>query len=304
MSGEQLAANVEKNTILVRVSMHKMGISRKVKQQTREEYAASTATDPRMLRASKDLVDSKEYEAIVKRDGEFYRAVMDRVLPSQFQKGTYLLPLRLLDWFEGYYADYERERTELVEKFLDVYEQRIFEARELLGENYDPNDYPSVGRARDAFYLEKQYVVQGTPDKLKQINPALYGKERERLRREMESAAGEVRLALRRGLLELVDRLQARLEPDVEGKKKSLRATTVENLSEWLELFSARNVTNDAELQALSEKLKAVMVGADRDMLRDNERVRNAVAEGLKSASAKLSGMVQEGPKRKFRLAD
>jgi hypothetical protein len=301
---QQLAATVEENTILVKVGTHKMGITRKVKQKTRESYAASTSTDPGMLKASKDLVDSPEYDAIVTRDGEFYRAVMDRVLPSHFMKGIYRLPLTLLDWFEEFYAAYELERTELVEAFIDVYEERKAEAEEKLGENYDAAEYPSVAQVRASFYLEKDYIVRATPGKLEKINPALYGKQREKLQKAMEDSAQEIQLFVRRTLLELVEHLQERLTPGPDGKKKALHEKRVTDLQEYLELLSSLNVTNDAELEQLGNKLKAVMAGTDRDLLRDNKRVRGEVTKGLASAKRQLDDMVKDGPRRRFRLKD
>ena len=301
---ENMTQTISDNTVLVSVGTHRMGITRKVKKERTAEYAASSATEPSMLKASKDLVDSPEYDEIKKRDGEFYRDMMRRVIDSKFRRGTYLLPIGLLDWFEEFYAKYEAERSELVEKFLGVYEERVQEAQEKLGDNYDPQDYPVIDAVRASFYLEKEYGIRSTPDKLREINPAIYGKERQRLQKAMEEASREVRLALRKGLLDLVEHLQEKLEPSMNGKKKRLHESTVGDLKEWLDLFSARNVTNDVELDQLSEKLKTVLAGADRDVLRDNKAVRESVQLSLKSASRSLDAMVKEGPRRRLRLKD
>lgn len=302
----QLAKTVNENSILVSVGVHRLGIRRDVsseKLKVKGQTSVDT-TDPEMIRATKKLVKSKEYDAIIKLDGAFYREIQRRVIPSNFRRGVYLLPLKLLDWFEEEYKKYEDKRESLVDAFIGVYDERVSEAREKLGTLFRARDYPSARAARSAFWVEKGYESIGVPDKLRDINQELFDNERKRLKRSMEEAAQEVRVTLRAGLLELVEHLQTRLQPNDEGKVQRLHKTAVTNLTGWLELFEARDITNDQELSDLVSKLKSVTEGRDRDTLRDDETVRGQVTSTLSDVKTSLNSMVTDARRRVFNLDD
>lgn len=307
MSQEDLRKTIEENSVTVRVRFHKMGLIRKLKPDQVKAYAEVTGTSPDRLRAAKELVASGQYDKIVRRDGEIYRKLKSRSIPDEsLSEGVYRMPIKLLDWFEAFYDDYKTERRELVDLFCASYEQQVLDAESQLGDLFDPTQYPTVDDVRASFWIEKWYLSESsTPDKLEKINPELFGRERKRLLNAMEDSAREMRLAMRRALLELVAHLNEKLKPPPKGgKKKRLHEKTVENLREWLELLESRNITNDADLQKLGDDLKKVMEGADRDSLRDDAAVRDTVQNGLKKAQTSLTAMVKKGPKRKLALID
>jgi len=299
-----LAGTVAANALLVTISMHAFGIRRKAgKSLSVTEDESGKAVDERVLSIGKKLIDSTTYDEIAALDGAFRREVEKRALPSRFRRGTYLLPIRLLDWFEEKLESYRAERDDLVDELCAAYEDLIEAARGKLGPLFDARQYPDVDAVRACYRVDTQYESPGVPAALEAVRPDLFARESRKLRGAMEEAAQAARDALRKGLLDVVSNVQDKLTVE-DGKKKRLSAAAVENLNSWLQLFDDRNITSDADLAALVEKCRGLMAGVDRDLLKDDAAVAKQVRDGFAAVTAELGGMVEEAPERFFDLED
>jgi hypothetical protein len=299
-----LAGTVAANAVLVSVAIHSFGIRRRAgKALSVTEDQSGQAVDESVLSIGKKLLDSETWDAIASLDGGFRREVERHALASRFRRGTWLLPLRLLDWFEAELESYQGERAVLVDQLCAEYTTLIESARGKLGPLFDERQYPSVDVVRDCYRVDVRYESPGVPAALESVAPEIFAREASKLRASMESAAMEARLALRRGLLDVVANIQGKLSAE-EGKKKRLSTAAVENLNSWLELFNDRDITNDADLAALVEKCRGLMAGVDRDLLKDDAAVAKQVRDGFVEVTAKLGNMVEEAPERFFDLED
>jgi len=295
-----LADMVAANALLVTVSIHAFGIRRRAgKQLTVTEDETGRAVDEKVLSIGKKLIDSGDYDAIVSLDGAFRREVERCALPSRFRRGTWLLPIRLLDWFEAELADYQAKRATLVDALCAAYARLIEEARVKLGPIFDARQYPDVDVVRACYRVDTQYESPGVPAALEAARPELFARESRKLRNAMEEAAQAARLALRQGLLNVVATVQDKLTVE-EGKRKRLTEAAVENLASWLELFEDRNITNDVDLADLVERCQRLMDGVDRELLRDDTAVAAQVKAGFAEVTATLSVLVEDAPERRF----
>lgn len=297
-----LADTVAANAVLVTVRIHAFGIRRKAGASL-DVSADGERIDESVLSIGKKLIDSKTYDEIASLDGRFRREVEKRALPSRFRRGTWLLPIRLLDWFEVEVEAYREERAVLVEQLCGEYAGLVEAAEAALGPLFNARQYPDVVMVRACYRVETQYESPGVPKALEAVAPEIFAREGRKLRNAMEEAAREARDALRRGLLAVVGNLQDKLTPE-EGKKKRLSGAAVVNLNEWLELFDARNVTSDGDLSALVERCRGLMAGVDRDLLKDDETIREQVRGGFAAVTKSLGAMVEDGPVRRFTFDD
>lgn len=299
-----LAGTVAANAVLVSVAIHSFGIRRRAgKALSVTEDQSGQTVDESVLSIGKKLIDSETWDAVASLDGSFRREVERHALASRLRRGTWLLPIRLLDWFEAELEDYQGERAALVDQLCAEYETLIESARGKLGPLFDERQYPSVDVVRDCYRVDVRYESPGVPAALEAVAPEIFAREASKLRGAMESAALEARLALRRGLLDVVANIQGKLSAE-EGKKKRLSTAAVENLNSWLELFNDRDITSDADLAALVEKCRGLMSGVDRDLLKDDAAVAKQVRDGFAEVTTKLGGMVEEAPERFFDLED
>jgi len=180
------------------------------------------------------------------------------------------------------------EFNELADQFVNEYPALIEQWREKLGSQFNPNDYLSVEEVRQCFSVNRFFVDFRLPSEIDQNN-------------EIESAINEIKLALREGLLELVQKLADMLGDD---KKCRVNSRTIERFQQWLELLPKRNVLDDTELRELAEQAKSLMAGKSAEDLRDYEAVRNQVREGMRRIANKLQESIEQLPVRRFTLED
>lgn len=300
------AAAINANAVLITVSVSALGVRRKVRATRAVIDGATVGSEiaERSVSLTKKLIACDEYDAITSLDRAFYLSMMQRVVSSKYRKGSYLLPVKLVDWFEAEYAAYRTRRDELVEAFLAVYAKRVEEAAQDLGPLFDSTDYPDIERVRDAFGVSRSYQQVGVPDKLAELSPSLFQEQKRELARETERAALEVRQALRAGMLQLVEHLRERLTPGEDGRPKRLHESTVEALRDWIELFSVRNITGDAPLAEMAEFVGSILEGVDRDTLKRDDEVRGVVSRSLDLAAQSIGEMVETVPRRSFNFDD
>ncbi len=307
---DAMTSAVNANAILVSVSVHAFGLTRKVRADRATIDGATVRSEganvaegeiaARHVTVSKKLLSCEEYQEIKTLDGRFYSMMMGRVISTKYRKGSYLLPVTLLDWFEEQYAAYLAERARLIDSFLAVYSQAIDDAQSALGPLFEQSDYPVPARVRESFAVERSYQSIGIPDHLAQVSPTLYQQQKAQLQKATEDAALEARLVLRQGLVEMVAHLRDRLEPNPDGSKKRLHASTIEGLEEWLGLFTARDITGDQELAGVVGSLREIMSGVDQPLLKRSDDVREQVLGALNAAGALVEGMIEEMPTRAF----
>src|SRR4029077_12849498 len=95
-----------------------------------------------------------------------------------------------------------------------------------------------------------------------------------------------------------------RLKPGENGKKKIFRSKSKDGkeigftakFNDFLSCFQGRNITEDAELQQLVEKARALLAGVDGDALRESETQRDSVRTGFEEIQKTLDVLVTEAP--------
>jgi hypothetical protein len=89
-----------------------------------------------------------------------------------------------------------------------------------------------------------------------------------------------IQQTLRQGLYELVGRMVDRLTGD-NGRPRVFWDSLVSNLDNFLQVFDARNLSNDEDLAALVERCRELMTGVEPKNLRRDAALREAVQRGF-----------------------
>jgi hypothetical protein len=267
--------------------------------------AVVTDANPAMLSVSKKLFACPEYAAIGILDGQVRQYLQARCLPSMFRKGFWLLPLDLIDDVWARLEQFKAERQAKIDAFLAVYVQVSEDAQQQLKSMYDPTQYPSLERVAGAFHFSWQLISFDVPGKLKQLRKDLYDAERQKMADNLQAAAEDIQAGLRVAMLELVKGMASSLEGQTEdGKKKKFYSSKLERLTQFLDLFKARNITDDGELANLVSQARALIDGVDAEMIRDSDDLRDAMGEEFKNLGESLTGLVGSGPRRFINLDD
>lgn len=291
--------SLEERTVYLSVRLGKPGIRVRM-----DSEKVSTDADKRMLHLSKTLLESKEHQAVARLDGEI-RATL-RYDYSVFAPGggMYLIPVANVEQIDKSMAAFAERRAALVDKAVDAYPARVEAAKEALGELWNPAEYMTQAAYRASFTMETRYVAFSTPTTLKQINAALFAREREKYAAHLEDAASEVTAILRAQMKGLVDHMLDRLATGDDGKAKTFRKGTVDKLAEFLSSFSFKNVTDDAELRDVVEEARKLLRGVGADDLRKVDRLREDVTKGMAELKGKLDKLVADKPRRHIQFED
>jgi hypothetical protein len=260
--------------------------------------------DKKLLRLSKQLLESPELVAIEKFDTALKAQVRKLSYTSYFKGGVHLIPILQVPDADAILTGAMPKRQVLVDHAVAMYQTRVAETLESLGDMGNPMDYPSAERFRQKFYLEYSYVTFDTPSRLKAISAEIFQHEKEKAQAKLESVAGECQQAMRAGLLNLLEHLEDRLTPGADGKPKRLHDTTIGHLNDFLATFELRNVTDDTELGAIVEQARNVMKGLDRKVLKSDDLIRIKVVEQLNTVKAALDPLVIDKATRQIDLDD
>jgi len=291
--------NLDDKSVLLVVEFHRLGNTRKVSPDQVEVHA-----DKSMVRVNKSLLDSPEYDAIRTHDGKTRQWLYGRALPSMFKEGVFRVPNTLIVEVDEYLARRRTQREQLVNEFRRSYGSRVAEALDRLGELANSNDYLDEDEAASKFGLSWKYVSFNTPDTLKNLKAGLFERERAKIEKMMAEATEEIRSVLRAQMSALVKRMVTQLTPSADGKRKKIYDSLIGNIDEFLSNFSARNLADDGELQALVSKARNVLKGVDPAVLRSDDDARKEVAKGFTQIDKQLSEMIITTPSRRFDFAD
>lgn len=143
-----------------------------------------------------------------------------------------------------------------------------------------------------------------TPGRLKEISADFFKAEQEKAASKWQQATDEITLLLRQQMKDLVDHMLERLEPGDDGKAKKFHGTTVTKIKTFLDSFSIRNVTDDAQLAMIVKSAQQLLSGVNVEDIRENEAVRSNTANGFKLVKDCLDNLVVEAGSRKIILDD
>ena len=253
--------------------------------------------------ASKELLECEEFDAVQTFQAQARLWVLTRALPAHktLKRGFYRLPNSLIGEVDRELEERKQEWENLVVKFLDVYWQKVEEAKVRLRSLYDAGDYPSLDRMRGAFKFDWSYLQLSVPESL---DSRIAAREQEKFNLARQEALAECRDALRGGLSELVDRAVESLKSDKDGNPMRFKSTLVEKMNDFLEYFNVRNIANDTDLRLLVEKTKAVMAGVDTRTLKDNRTIRETIQAKLAEVKDVLDTNLISQKTRSIRLDD
>ncbi len=254
---------------------------------------AEEPTDPELIHVSKDLIDRYALGEIGQADSRFRRWLRNRTIScSMLRGGMWLVPLRAVEDVDRGIASYRAERARLVGVLVERHEQLKADARARLGRHYNPADYPPASELARAFGVRARFLSFNVPAALADLNRELYERERARVETEWSEAYTEIRTALREAFAGLVEHLADRLGQDDQGKPKTFRDSTVQQMQDFLETFGARNLTGDQDLAELAEQARALIQGVSPETLRKAALFRERVREGMEQIKAKLDTLV------------
>ena len=187
--------------------------------------------------------------------------------------GTRLLPSTLFFDYKAKLAGYEKMFSDKVTEFLAEYDVLVSKAAFQLGDLFNREDYPEVGKVASKFGMF--YTFSPVPEAgdfrvdignagMAELRDQYQSAYKMRIESSMKDVWDKTYTALKH--------LSAKLD-ESKGKQK-LFDSMMENTNELCDLLKHLNITGDMKLEALRKDMQAHLGGLDTDDLRKDEDLR------------------------------
>jgi len=287
--------DVYANCIALMIQFSEFGNRRAVNLD--DEVIGEGEVDKDLLSLTKALIDRaalRGIKRIISNTRE--RLLTEAAVPSFASDGMYLLSVAGVERAETILTDASREMGRLVDAMLLDYPALVAQAKIRLGPMFREGDYPTVGALRAKFGVSWRYLSLGAPSQLQAVSGTFLAEQRRKIQAASTEAAAEIRNLYRASLLELTGHLVERLQPvEANGKKRRFHESALEQVTTFLDADPIRNVTNDTEIRAMSEKIRRILGGLDVEQIRTDDDLRARVAVDMEAVKAELDALVRSG---------
>jgi hypothetical protein len=286
-------------SVLISVKLGKPGFTKKIRDGI-NGLKDATGNAPRLdgdseyIRVSKKLLESGEFTTIQKFDTEIRSYIYRQCLPSLAVEGIYLLPTVIVKETVTELEAMRETRRDLMDKFLATYNDRVQEAAEHLGQNYDPNDYESLEQVAEAFLMEWRILALEVPEILKDIDPELHEVEKQKAHQHIEEMASGISDRLRATFRTHIGSMILRLDGERDGGKvKIFRNSLIENAVAFLQQYKRAfaDLVEDVDLSRLIDQALDCLTEISPDDLRQSKELRENVVEGLREVQGALDAL-------------
>jgi hypothetical protein len=190
-------------------------------------------------------------------------------------RGSRLLPTSL---FLDYKTQLNVRRAtfyDMANKFCDNYDGHVQIARNYLGALFNPDDYPTADEVRNKFAF--QLVFNPVPESghfLLDIPAQELEETKRSCEQEIESRLNTAMRGAWDKLHTMLVGMSDKLTESDEDTKRRWHDSFVTNAREMCRMLSHLNITKDPELEKARRALEQVMVGADIEVIKESEAVR------------------------------
>lgn len=266
-----------------------------VRRQADKSIVDLGGSDPDLMSVSKAIFDSDKFRSIT-RHVRFMKIYLEsRSVPSTMLRGGfYDVPVDLVEEIVAEVAKHTEAFHGLVDEFLTDYTTTLIpDAEARLGSQFNPSDYLSADRMKDAFVVKTRFIETSTPTKLRTVSEAIYAEAVKKNDALFEVQRETIINVMREQMKAFIDTMVSQLGVNADGRKNSFRVRSVEKLGEFLRYSSARNVTNDEELAALTKSAADLLQGLDVAAVKKQDGYRAAVRESFEVIQTKLDELVE-----------
>ena len=281
----------------VRVSLSWFGTRKTLTSEQKAQAADTFGAEGNFLSAGKKLLDTTHpaFKAVTAVKGRIVSLWKSMSLPYP-EPGIRLIRQDQIETFNAQMESLKGELDQAVRQLDEHYAELKSAARGRLGSLYNTGDYPTS--LHGLFQVAWDYPSVDAPDYLAQLNPEIYRQECERVAARFDEAVRLAEQAFMEELQQLVTHLTERLTGQTDGKPKTFRDTAVGNLTEFFQRFRELNVHSNDQLDELVGQCQQIVRGVEPQLLRDNQGLRQHVAQQLSQVENVLDSLLVDRPRR------
>jgi len=284
--------------IAVKLKLTRLGTSRSLDASDREVVGEAFDGTRDGFRGSAVLLTSKQVKPVTAHLTALRKFWTDYTQPYH-EEGVRLSNIGMIDKFGEALAKTKAELN-LAELTLDQHRDELLsDAQKRLGNKYEPGNYPpSFVGCWDA---EFAYPTLLPDERLKQLNPALYESEKQKILNQVQEAAEKTIALLATQLSELAEHLVTVCTPDpTTGQLKKLtRFDALDHLMDrFASLCASISGDNKTKLEEALATAKQLMDGKTTASVRKDVFAQQELKDGFAKLKESLSGLVETMPER------
>jgi|TARA_Y100000592_G_C5456800_1_gene311805 hypothetical protein len=291
MEQEIKAPNLSSASMLVDFSAS-VYTARKKDVSASEELETIKKADPNVANVHKKLLGNcPELVAIQKFVGNTRNAHSSMTLPWS-DMGMRLLPTSTFFKYKQYMTKAEQEFHTLVEKFFDIYEDAVVNAQTLLGDLYNPANYPPLDVLRHKFGWRLSFVPLPTSGDFRVEMEQEQAKSlAEEYDKHYNAMFGKAIDSMIGDLMKYLARLSDRLDYKSQEDKKVFHDTVTSNITDMLENLLVPLADKDKRLHTLTRQLMDTFEGISADALREDGALRQNTKQSVDDVISSIKSL-------------
>ena len=280
------------SSMLVQVRV-KLWSATKTDREISDELTVAKRAQEKTAKVVKDLFSGdREYRAMA-----LYRQTIsnwNKRLSWDWAGDFRCLPMFRLNQWLTEYSHHEKEYQNLVENFLNTYEDKINNQAFAQGDMFKRSDYPSLNEVRSKCGISKMVIEVPTSDFRSSVSNDLAEDLNRHYQRETEKIVQNVMSESWSRLHTYVKRLSHACSDTTTGKngketKPRVYQTTIDQVKELADLLDTFNITNDSDLSDATNAIRQTLTGINAEAIRESEATRAAVKAEIDSMMSKFS---------------
>jgi len=291
MEQEIKAPNLSSASMLVDFSAS-VYTARKKDVSASEELETIKKADPNVANVHKKLLGNcPELVAIQKFVGNTRNAHSSMTLPWS-DMGMRLLPTSTFFKYKQHMTKAEQEFHTLVEKFFDIYEDAVVNAQTLLGDLYNPANYPPLDVLRHKFGWRLSFVPLPTSGDFRVEMEQEQAKSlAEEYDKHYSAMFGKAIDSMMGDLMKYLARLSDRLDYKSQEDKKVFHDTVTSNITDMLENLLVPLADKDKRLHTLTRQLMDTFEGISADALREDGALRQNTKQSVDDVISSIKSL-------------
>ena len=278
--------NLSDRCLLVQLNVSQW-TARKYDKRASKEVTTAHGAASAAGRFNKSLLPMNDKLENIHKKTTFIRAkYYNNTLPWGLD-GTMMLPTAN---YLSFMTDFRKEKGEweqLVQEFLDEYDQMKLDAQRILGSLYYAADYPNVLELRHKFKMDMAVFPVPSAD----FRVAIGSEELTRIQQDVERRVKEAEQA---ALKDVWNRLYERVKHMAEklaDPKAIFRDSMLENAREICAMLPRLNFSDDPNLEAMRQQVEASLL-KHPEALRNDPDLRRDTAATAKDIMDKMGAFM------------
>lgn len=265
---------IQQNVVLVSLDFHQFGNH---KLQPKEKYnvinaiiAGGNPKKAERFSVSKQLLDSPELRKINNYFSKVKSWLLVRSIAS-FRRAVYVLPVEMLDNVDTRMAEYKSDfDATCLQPLVNKYDDLVEESRQVLGDDFDENDYPSKEEVQKRFSMDYSYLTISVPEALPS---SIRNREVKKFEETWTDTINDGVKSARMDFAFLINRIGNILMKMERGERTRVTDALKRDFTEFVDIFPKKN-------KVLEDNVLTNLVDKSRDILNmDIETMRLMVKE-------------------------